>query len=102
MNIHFFENNEESQSRRNNNEEKFSNQCLKVLNLLKSGIKLTVLNSHGYGVMSLPRRIKDLRDKNGITNIKDHWLKDDEGKNLMKEWYWHDPSWPIQGKLFEA
>lgn len=95
MHTHLRENNEESQKHLEINEKKFSRQCLMVLELLYQGKRLTVLSATKYGITSLPRRIKDLRDRNGITIIEDRWV-DAEGKPAnkrdattynYKEWY---------------
>lgn len=75
MKIHKHENNPESQSHLTGNKEKFSAQCLKVLELLRQGKRLTTMSAPGYGILSLPRRIKDLRDHNGVENIVDEWDK---------------------------
>lgn len=87
LKTHLHENNKESQTHLEENEQKFSQQCLKVLELLNQGKRLTVLNAGGYGISSLPRRIKDLRDRNQVKNIIDEWVKDHKGKKLYKEWF---------------
>jgi len=87
MRVHEYENNKESQDHLYENRAKFSQQCLRVLELLRQGKRLTTINAPGYGILSLPRRIKDLRDKNGIDNISDQWLIDEEGKRTTKEWF---------------
>lgn len=83
MIIHSHDNNPESEKHLSDNCKKFSQQCLKVLELLRQGKRLTTMNAPGYGILSLPRRIKDLRDHNGITNIVDEWDKDQR----TKVWY---------------
>lgn len=83
--IHDRENNKESEQHLKENHKKFSNQCLKVLELLRQGKRLTNLNAHSYGILSLPRRILDIK-VNGI-HIDDQWLYDSEGKRTIKEWY---------------
>jgi Helix-turn-helix domain len=80
--IHQIENNPESQCHLNENKKHFSDQCKKVLALLKDGVRLTTINAVQYGILSLPRRIKDLKDFNGI-EIKERWLTDPK----IKEWY---------------
>lgn len=86
--VHQKENNRESQSHLEENYEKFSEQCKKVYAILKSGIRLTVKKAvTEYGINSLPRRLKDLKDKCGVTTIEDRWLKDANGKNTVKEWF---------------
>ena len=87
LKTHLHENNSESQKHLEQNEKKFTQQCLKVMQLLNQGVRLTVLTAPTYGILSLPRRIKDLRDRNGITNIKDDWVRDANGKTLWKEWW---------------
>lgn len=86
LEIHWKENNPESRQHLQENKDHFSDQCRKVLELLKSGVRLTTLNAPGYGILSLPRRLKDLKDYNGI-EIKETWVKNWEGKRLYKEWY---------------
>lgn len=88
LQTHLRENNPESQSVLEENEKKFSAQCLKVMELLNKGERLTVksaLVNHGIG--SLPRRLLDLKERNGITDIKEEWVKNSEGKRLYKVWY---------------
>lgn len=87
LKTHLQENNKESQAHLEKNEAKFSQQCLKVLELLHQGKRLTTGNAVSYGIRSLPRRIKDLRDRNGITIIKDKWLTDTKGNRIEKEWW---------------
>lgn len=87
LHTHLQENNHESQKHLEENAQKFSDQCLKVLELLNQGKRLTVASAIGYGIMSLPRRILDLRGRNGIESIKDNWVKDTNGKRLYKEWW---------------
>lgn len=87
LQTHLHENNPDSQSFLQENEQKFSDQCLKVLQLLNMGIRLTVADAMSRGISSLPRRILDLKERNNITNIKDEWVKDTNGKRLYKVWY---------------
>jgi len=82
---HQRENNEASEQHLQENQKKFSKQCLKVLELLYQGKKLTTYSAPGYGILSLPRRILDLKE-NGV-DIGDRWLYDSEGKRTVKEWY---------------
>lgn len=94
LHTHLHENNKESQQHLERNEKKFTKQCLLVLELLYQGRRLTTFNAPSYRISSLPRRIKDLRDRNGITIIKDQWL-DSSGKpteaqrgdGVHKEWF---------------
>lgn len=87
MEVHEHENNHESKKHLEENRLKFSQQCLKVLELLQQGKILTTDNAPKYGIRSLPRRIKDLRDRNKITTISDRWRLDDNGKKVEKEWF---------------
>lgn len=87
LHTHLHENNKESQSHLESNEQKFSDQCLKVLELLNRGVRLTVMEAVKHNILSLPRRLKDLRDRNGITDIKEDWVKNAAGKKLYKVWY---------------
>lgn len=86
LEIHWIENNRESQTHLENNEQKFTDQCKKVLELLRSGVRLTTINAPSYGILSLPRRLKDLRDYNGV-QINETWVRDNEGRKMFKEWY---------------
>lgn len=87
LHTHLQENNKESQKHLEENAPKFSQQCLKVMELLNQGHRLTVASAMSHGISSLPRRILDLRERNGITLIKDQWVEDSKGKNLHKEWW---------------
>lgn len=91
LQTHLQENNNESQVHLEKNAIKFSRQCLMVLELLYQGKRLTTLNAPTYGIRSLPRRIKDLRDRNGITIIQDQWLDKNGnpcvGTGEQKEWF---------------
>ena len=65
--VHARENNYLSQDYLNANKDHLNNQCLKVYELLKSGVRLTVISAmNDYQVMSLPRRILDIETKLGI------------------------------------
>jgi hypothetical protein len=102
LNIHLAENNQESLSFLEENEQKMSDDCMMVWKLLNQGVRLTVLLAHSqYGISSLPRRIKDLIDKNGKSEIKDVWIKNSEGKRTHKEWYLDLPSRPTKGEIVE-
>lgn len=88
---HRQENNYQSRKHLEENRERFSAQCEKVYDLLKSGVRLTVLSAiTEYGISSLPRRILDLKEhfkREGIdVEIKDAWIKTD-GKERWKEYY---------------
>ena len=82
---HQRENNAESEQHLQENQKKFSKQCLKVLELLYQGKRLTTYSAPGYGILSLPRRILDLKE-NGV-EIAERWLTDENGKRTVKEWY---------------
>lgn len=81
---HKVENNTESQQHLEDNTIHFNAQCKKVYELLKSGVRLTVMSAmNDYQVMSLPRRILDLKQNNKIeiqsrfipgTRIKEYYL----------------------------
>lgn len=71
--VHAHENNTESQRHLNANRVKFSAQCQRVFDMLMDGKRLTVLEAHAsYGISSLPRRVKDLKD-NGV-QLEDLWV----------------------------
>lgn len=88
MKVHTKENNSESQQHLEENKKHFSQQCLRVLELLRQGKRLTTANAPSYGILSLPRRIKDLRDHNGV-EIAEAWRTDENGKKTIKEWFIH-------------
>lgn len=87
LEIHELENNAESERHLKENAKKFSQQCLKVLELLYQGKKLTTMNAPSYGILSLPRRIKDLRDYNKVHIIEEEWIRDANGKKIVKQWF---------------
>jgi hypothetical protein len=87
LHTHLRENNKESQKHLEENAKKFSQQCLMVLEMLNQGVRLTVKKAVNNGISSLPRRIKDLRDRNGIDYIQEEWVTDSNGKRLYKEWF---------------
>lgn len=65
--LHSRENNNFSQGILEANTEHLGGQCKKVLDLLNSGVKLTVRSAMiDYNISSLPRRIKDITDRLGI------------------------------------
>lgn len=101
MHTHIWENNEESQKFLEENANKFGEQCLKIMKLFYQGKKLTVLNAMNYGIASLPRRIKDLRDRNKVTTIKDEWVYDSKGKKLYKQWFIEITSRPLKKEVIE-
>lgn len=84
--VHLMENSVISQIHLDENRVKFTKKCKETLDLLMSGIKLTVLEAHAvYGISSLPRRIMDLRKDNGVL-ISDDWILKDGKKDHM---YWY-------------
>ncbi len=86
LQIHEHENNPESQSNLEKNKTRFSKQCLLVLELLLQGKRLTTINAPSYGILSLPRRIADLREKNGIY-VNERWIKPHNSSVEIKEWF---------------
>lgn len=105
LHTHLHENNKESQKHLEKNAKKFSRQCLLVLELLYQGKRLTTLNAPTYGIRSLPRRIKDLRDRNGITLIEDQWLDENgnhcEGTGVQKVWFINIKTYKTKKELVE-
>jgi len=78
---HREENNHDSRRHLEENRERFSAQCKQVYDLLRSGVRLTVLSAiTEYGISSLPRRILDLKQA-GI-EIRDCWID-----RKYKEWF---------------
>lgn len=82
--VHARENSTENQRHLDENRVKFSKQCELVFNLLQSGKRLTRRGAYEYGIASLERRIKDLRE-NGI-DIQTAWVQIN-GKNSYKEYF---------------
>lgn len=101
LKTHLHENNKESQSHLEESEQHFSDQCLKVLELLNKGIRLSVMEAVKHNILSLPRRLKDLRDRNGITDIKEEWVKNADGKRLYKIWYKEGLRPPTKKKVIQ-
>ncbi len=84
--IHRRENNIESQAHLEENEIHFSEQCKRVLQILRTGIRLTRISAATeYKIMSLERRVADINQGNEI--IKKSWVTDETGKKLFKEYY---------------
>ena len=77
------ENNRESQQLLEDNADRLNGQCKTVLELLKSGIRLTVLGACllPEPITDLRRRIKDLRDRGFI-------IKDTIVNGKFKEYYY--------------
>lgn len=84
LTVHPKENNSESQTNLDENRKKFNKQCQFVLDIFKSGKRLTRRGAYDYGIASLERRVKDLRE-NGI-EIKTEWVQID-GRNSHKEYF---------------
>ena len=103
LEIHQAENNSDSQSFVNENADKIRESCMMVLKLLRQGVRLTVkLAISRYDISSLPRRIKDLREMNGIADIKDKWIyKIKNGKRVRnyKVWYVDVPKRPTKKQV---
>ena len=88
LKTHFKENNLDSERHLHENELKFSNQCKKVLSLLRQGVVLTTKIANAqYDIGDLHRRIGNLRDDNKVEGIVDEWVHDEEGKTKYKKWY---------------
>lgn len=103
MALHLQENNSESLGHLESNEQKFSDQCLMIVNLLNQGVRLTVKKAiDEYGIASLPRRLADIKHRNGIHNIRDEWVKDGNGKRLYKEWFIVQPTRPTKGEVIQS
>jgi hypothetical protein len=86
LQIHDKENNPSSQAYLDKNKKRISQQCLKVLELLMQGKRLTTMNAPSYGILSLPRRIADLREKNGIF-VDERWITPPNSSVQIKEWF---------------
>ena len=78
------ENNPESQKYLEENTARFSKQCKKIYDILKSGERLTVKKAIlEYNIGDLRRRIKDLQDTHKIPikrrriegHFKEYWLE---------------------------
>lgn len=64
----------------------FSKQCEKVFDLLMRGQEISVISAiHEHNIMSLPRRIKDLKEC-GV-KISDKWIECWKNKPEIKHWY---------------
>lgn len=86
LSVHKSENNSESEIHLKENRQHFSNQCQQVLELLKSGIRLTRKDGMTiYNINSVERRIKDLIE-NGV-DVKKEWVRDEEGKKIYVEYF---------------
>lgn len=98
--VHEIENLPEQQEHLDNNREYFSKQCTKVFGLLMEGKRLTVLNAiTEYGVASLPRRLKDLKE-NGV-HINDEWIIIDPDKPKIKVWFMSEETKVFNRKFFK-
>lgn len=98
--VHEIENPPEQQEHLDNNREYFSKQCTKVFGLLMEGKRLTVLNAiTEYGVASLPRRLKDLKE-NGV-HINDEWVVINPDKPKIKVWFMNEETKVFNRKFFK-
>ena len=98
---HTRENNPISESHLEQFKEKFSKDCFEILKRLVAGESLTVeIAVVSKLTNSLPRRIKDLRDKCGV-QISDEWLLDREGKRVCMRWFMneYDKAYTLQVML---
>lgn len=87
--LHKSENNFDSQSFLDEHRGKFTLNCWKVLIRLLCGERLTVAGTAQLGeghISSLPRRVKDLKDRWQVP-VQDAWIKDDDGKRLYKVYF---------------
>lgn len=85
--LHDRENNKSSEAHLSARRKKLSRQCAMVLELLRQGKKLTTMNAPSYHIGDLRRRIKDLRDMNGI-HVDEEWELDKDGKiTRNKVWF---------------
>lgn len=79
-------NNEESDTHAKENEQKFSEQCKRIYDYLKSGKRITTMVAMTtLRIGHLQRRIKDLTDIFEI-DVQSEWVKG-EGKKRYKEYY---------------
>ena len=103
LKTHIHENSKESLGFLEENEGKFTEECWKVLQILNTGVRLTVAKAiaEPYFISSLPRRILDLRERNGITSIKDDWIRDGRGKRVCKEWWIDIATRPTKGEVIK-
>lgn len=96
LQVHDRDNNRESQETLEQRYEKLHQQCRKIMNLLKSGVRLTVKDAIlKHGIASLPRRLKDIRESNLYDGIKEEWVTDDHGIRLYKVWYMEGTTAPV-------
>lgn len=87
INVHQRENNIVSEAWLEANKGLFSESCLSVLKALVAGIELTTDNAKELaGTRSLPRRILDLRQNNGIS-ISSEWILNEQGKRTVMKYY---------------
>lgn len=81
------ENNTTSQASFEKNEPKFRGQCKTIMDAFKRGERLSTLKAMtNYRIGDLRRRIKDLKDNYGVTNIVDKTMS-----GGYKEWYLKEP-----------
>lgn len=85
---HYKENNPDSERHLHENELRFSNQCKKVLSLLRQGVVLTTRSAMiDYDIGDVHRRIGELRDENKIEGIVDEWVERENGVSGHKKWF---------------
>lgn len=81
------ENNNTSQKSFEENEPKFRGQCKTIMEAFKRGERLSTFKAMTeYKIGDLRRRIKDLKDNYGVTNIVDETMS-----GGFKEWYLQKP-----------
>lgn len=90
---HENENNKESQANLDKNRKRFNAKCKIVFDRLMAGEELTVLQCANDGIASLPRRIKDIREK-GV-EISDYW------NNGVKYYFMTSDQVDINGRKFK-
>jgi hypothetical protein len=87
---HTRENNPLSEAHLEQFKEKFSRDCFEILKRLVAGEELTVeIAVLSKLTNSLPRRIKDLRDKWQV-KISDQWVLNNEGKRSHMKWFMNE------------
>lgn len=85
---HYKENNPDSERHLHENELKFSNQCKKVLSLLRQGVVLTTRSAMiDYDIGDVHRRISELKNINNVEGIIDEWVGTGDGRTNYKKWY---------------
>jgi hypothetical protein len=97
--IHEFENNEETESFLRENNVKFSGDCLTLLKMLYSGIRLS-----GYDVVSKygmdSRRLREMFTARPDI-VRKEWVKNKEGKRQYVQYYIIRPMTPTKAAAIE-